>query len=41
LTFPKNFAEERHLAACLEMVAANSVQDKRWKMPLARERSWN
>jgi len=35
------FAEERHPAACLEMVAASSMQDKRWKMPLARKRSWN
>jgi hypothetical protein len=37
--FPEavNLATERHPAACLEMVAANSMQNKRWKMPLAKE----
>ena len=42
-SFPEvvNLATERHSAACLEMVAANSMQNKRWKMPLAKKHSWN
>jgi hypothetical protein len=32
-----NLAKERHLAACLEMVAANLMQDKHWTKPLAKK----